>query len=134
IQGTVLDKSGATMSGATVEITSKELGITRSVVSNEEGYFRFDLLPIGRYSVKVTKEGFKSWLQTVEVMVGQTLTINPDLGVGSQTETIEVTGESPLADVTKTDVSLNITPTEVEQMPILNRDVADLAYLAPGVK
>src|SRR5205823_10620865 len=49
-------------------------------------------------------------------------------------ETVEVTGAAPLVDQTKTDVSQSITPSEVEQLPLIGRDVANLAYLAPGVK
>ncbi len=73
-------------------------------------------------------------LQTVELLVGQTTTANATLAPGSLTEVVEVTSEAPLVDLAKTSVSQQITPSEVEELPLLGRDVANLAYLAPGVK
>jgi hypothetical protein len=49
-------------------------------------------------------------------------------------ETVEVIGTAPLVDATKTDVSTNITPNQIQDLPLIGRDIADLAYLAPGVK
>src|SRR5437899_10017414 len=67
-------------------------------------------------------------------MIGQTATVNVELKTGSVSEIIEVTSEAPLVDLLKTSVSQNITPSEVQELPLLGRDVANLAYLAPGVK
>src|SRR5678815_2544207 len=53
---------------------------------------------------------------------------------GTATEIVEVSSEVPIIDQLKTDVSQNITPREVEELPMIGRDVANLAYLAPGVK
>src|SRR6202007_275811 len=72
--------------------------------------------------------------QTIEILVGQTATVNAELKPGSTSELIEVTSLAPLVDQEKTDVSQNITPTEVEQLPMVGRDVANFAYLVPGVK
>jgi hypothetical protein len=130
----VLDKSEAAVVGAEVVITSKATGTTRSVASSDTGAFRFDLLAAGSYTVKVSKNGFSTVTQTLELLVGQTATTNLVLSPGSVSETIEVTGEAPLIDVVKTSVSQQITPSEVQELPLLGRDVANLAYLAPGVK
>ena len=134
IQGTVLDKSEGSVVGAEVIISSKDTGSTRSVMTSESGAFRFDLLPAGFYTVKVSKAGFSTVIQTVELLVGQTVTTNLTMNPGSISETIEVTAEAQLIDVVKTSVSQQITPSEVEELPLLGRDVANLAYLAPGVK
>jgi hypothetical protein len=134
IEGTVLDKSQSSISGAEVTITSKATGTTRSATSSDAGTYRFDLLSAGFYTVKVSKEGFSSVVQTVELLVGQTLAANVTLNPGSVSETIEVTEQAPLLEVAKTSVSQNITPSEVQELPLLGRDVANLAYLAPGVK
>ena len=53
---------------------------------------------------------------------------------GGVSETVEVTATAPLVDQTKTDVSTNITPEQITELPLIGRDIADLAYLAPGVK
>src|SRR5579885_675744 len=134
IQGTVVDKAQAAVTGAEVVITSKATGTTRTAFSSDTGFYRFDLLAAGTYTVKISKQGFASVLQTVELLVGQTTTANATLAPGSLTEVVEVTSEAPLVDLAKTSVSQQITPSEVEELPLLGRDVANLAYLAPGVK
>src|SRR5690349_5321217 len=134
IQGTITDKSGAVVSGAQVVAKNKATDITRTTSSDETGSYRFELLPAGVYTVTVTKTGFGAFTQTIEILVGQTATINAELKPGAENEVIEVTSESPLLDQAKTDVSQNITPKEVEDLPMVGRDVANLAYLAPGVK
>ncbi|HYL87123.1 MAG TPA: TonB-dependent receptor [Candidatus Angelobacter sp.] len=134
IQGTVTDKSGAVVVGAQVVAKSKATDLTRTTTSSDAGDYRFELLPVGFYTVTVTKSGFATVSQTIEILIGQTATINVELKPGIMTEVIEVTSEAPLVDQSKTDVSQNITPTEVEQLPMVGRDVANLAYLAPGVK
>jgi outer membrane receptor protein involved in Fe transport len=134
IQGTVMDKSGAVVTGAQVVVKSKATDTTRTVTSSDTGYFRFELLPAGTYTVTVTKPGFATETQTIEILVGQTTTVNTELKPGATSEIIEVTSEAPVLDLAKTDVSQNITPREVQELPMVGRDVANLAYLAPGIK
>lgn len=134
IQGTVVDQTQAAVQGAQVVAKNKGNDTTRTTTTNEIGYYRFELLPVGVYTVTVTKTGFATFAQTIEIMVGQTATVNSELKPGATSETIEVTSEAPLFDEAKTSVSVNITPKEVEQLPMVGRDVANLAYLAPGVR
>lgn len=134
IQGTVTDKSAAVVTGAQVVAKSKATDLSRTTTTSDTGYYRFDLLPVGVYTVTVSKTGFATVAQTVEIMVEQVATINVELKTGSVSEVIEVTSEAPIVDQQKTSVSQNITPSEVEELPMVGRDVANLAYLAPGVK
>ena len=134
IQGTITDKSSAVVTGAQVVATFKATGLTRTATTNDSGSYRFDFVQAGNYEVRVTKQGFASVVQTTELLVGQSATVNVTLNPGSATEVVEVTGSSPLVDLTKTSVSQDITPTEVAELPLVGRDAANLAYLAPGVK
>src|SRR5437016_2614924 len=134
IQGTVTDKSGAVVSGAHVVAKNKATDVSRTTTTSDEGYYRFELLPVGTYTVTVSKDGFGTVTETIETFIGQTATANAELKPGATSEIIEVTSEAPLIDQLKTSVSQNITPTEVEELPMVGRDVANLAYLAPGVK
>ncbi len=134
IQGTVTDKSNAVVAGAQVIATFKATGLTRTATTNDTGSYRFDLLQAGNYEVKITKQGFATVIQTAELLVGQSAAVNVTLSPGATTTVVEVTGTAPLVDVDKTSVSQNITPTEVEELPLVGRDAANLAYLAPGVK
>jgi outer membrane receptor protein involved in Fe transport len=134
IQGTITDKSQAVVVGAQVTITSQATNATRTGTTSETGAYRFDLLPAGIYQVKILKEGFRSVIQNAEVLVGQSATVNAALEPGAATQVVEVSGVAPLVDITKTSVSQEITPSEVSELPLVGRDAANLAYLAPGVK
>ena len=134
IQGTVFDQSQAVVGGADVTVTSKATGERRSAMSSEVGTYRFDFLTAGAYTVKVTRSGFAAVVQGVDLLVGQTAIANVTLTPGATTEVVEVTGAAPLVDLGKSGVSQNITPTEVQELPMVGRDVANLAYLVPGVK
>src|SRR5437763_6698533 len=134
IQGTVTDKSGAVVSGAQVVAKNKATDVSRTATTSDEGYYKFELLPVGTYTVTVSRAGFGTVAQTIETLIGQTATANAELKPGATSEIIEVTSEAPLIDQLKTSVSQSITPSEVEELPMIGRDVANLAYLAPGVK
>src|ERR1035438_4505240 len=134
IEGTVIDQSQGVIVGAEVLVSNKATGEKRSAPTNGVGNYRFDLLSAGAYTVKTSKQGFSAIVQSVDLLVGQTVTANATLSPGAATETVEVTAAAPLVDMGKSGVSQNITPTEVEELPMVGRDVANLAYLAPGVK
>jgi hypothetical protein len=135
LQGTITDKSQAVISKAQVTITSKETGVSKTVTTNDTGAYRLDSLSAGMYSIKATASGFSSAeAKDVELLVGRTATQNFSLAPGAVSETVEVTSAAPLVDQTKTDVSTNITPEQITDLPLIGRDIADLAYLAPGVK
>jgi hypothetical protein len=134
LQGTVTDKSQAVIKSAEVTITNKDTGAIRTVTTNDTGEYRIDAQP-GIYSVKTKAAGFSvAEVKQIELSVGRTTTQNFTLNPGGVTETVEVTAAAPLVDQTKTDVSANITPQQITDLPLIGRDIADLAYLAPGVK
>ncbi|HKE31471.1 MAG TPA: TonB-dependent receptor [Candidatus Angelobacter sp.] len=135
LQGTVVDKSQAVLGGAEVSLTSKATGETRTAKTNGAGEYKFDLIPAGFYSLKASATGFSTAeAKDVEILIGRTATQNFTLNPGTVSETIEVTTTAPLVDQAKTDVSTNITPEQIQDLPLIGRDIADLAYLSPGVK
>jgi outer membrane receptor protein involved in Fe transport len=135
LAGVVRDSSGALVAGASVKLESTTTGVTRETSTNAAGEYRFDLVPAGTYKVTVSMTGFETHvMQGVVLAVGQTTTNNATLSVGQQTQTITVEGSSPLINTEQTDIGTAVTPQQVENLPMLGRDVANLAYLAPGVK
>jgi len=135
LQGTITDQSGAAIKATKVEITSKEQGWSRSTETNDTGFYRFELLPAGTYGIKVGAAGFTTAeAKDVVVQVGSTTTQNFTLKPGAVSEVVEVTSAEPLVDIQKTDVSTNITPQQIQELPLISRDIADLAFLSPGVK
>src|SRR4051794_22959983 len=135
LQGTITDKSQAVIGKAVVTLTNKETGAIRTTNASDAGEYRFDSLSAGVYSLKATAPGFSTVeTKNLELLVGRTSTQNFTLNPGGVSETVEVTATAPLVDQTKTDVSMNITPEQITDLPLIGRDIADLAYLAPGVK
>ena len=133
--GTVTDKSQAVVSGADVTVTNKGTGATRSTKTNASGEYRLEALAAGIYNVKISAKGFSSAeAKDLELLVGATATQNINLVPGAVSEIVEVTTTAPLVDQQKTDVSTNITPEQITDLPLIGRDIADLAYLSPGVK
>lgn len=135
LEGTISDKVEAVISGATVTINNQATGVTRTVTTNDKGAYRFELLSAGIYSLKVTATGFAAAVTDgVELLVGRTTTLDYTLNPGLATETVIVTGEPPIVDTQRTDLSLNLSPSDVRDLPLNGRDFANLAFLAPGVK
>ncbi len=136
LQGTVTDKTGAVIPGAEVKITSKETGQVRTDTTTGQGTYAFNLLPSGHYEVRVSVKGFATAIyNNVEMFVSRTTTIDAQLAPSQQAETVTVEASgAALVDLQKTDVSLPITQSDVENMPLNGRDFVNLAILAPGAK
>jgi outer membrane receptor protein involved in Fe transport len=134
IVGTATDSTGAVVVGAKVTATNKATGATRSTTSSASGDFRFDQVSPSSYLVKVSRDGYATYAQSFDLLVGQTATVAATLKVGAASEVVEVHSSEVLIDLAKTEVAQQISTTEVENMPILGRDSANLAYLVPGVK
>ena len=134
-KGPVSDPTGAVLSAAAVKVVNKSNGLTREGTTNGSGVYRFDLLSPGTYKVSISAKGFSSRdFDNVALAVSQTTTIDTTLTVGNQTEIVNVEGQAPLIDSTRSDVSLPITPQQLKDLPMNGRDFANLAVLAPGVR
>jgi hypothetical protein len=134
ITGIVRDTSGAVLPGVTVEASSPILiEKTRSVVSSGDGVYRIvNLLP-GTYTVTATLPGFATYKRdAIEIAGDFTATINIDLRVGTQEETITVTGASPIVDVQSTQRQHVLSSDLVDQLPT-GKYVVNLGVLLPGV-
>src|SRR5437588_7602087 len=136
LSGTVTDKNGAVVKGAIVTATNKANGLTRSATTNDNGEYKLDLLPAGSYDIKVNSTGFAdATSENVELLVGTTNNLNFALNPAGVSGTVTITsGETELVSKEKTDISMNITPRDVQDLPLNGRDLANLAYLAPGAK
>src|SRR5438105_4475159 len=136
LSGTVLDKNQAAIKGASVTATNKATGKTRTATTNDSGEYKIDLLPAGRYDIKVNSTGFAdATSENVELLVGNTNNLNFTMNPGGVSGSVTITSsETELVSKEKTDISVNITPRDVQDLPLNGRDLANLAYLAPGAK
>src|SRR5262250_2411977 len=131
LSGTVTDPSGAVIANANV--TTQGPTGERSATTDAEGRFMIQLLIPGYYSVKVSKEGFKTAeVKSAEVVTGRTSTVAMKLELGTSATTIEVSATSVQVDTTSTAVGSNLTDTFYQSVPVA-RGVTGLFYAAPGV-
>ena len=136
LQGTIVDPSQTILGNrAEVTIINRETGAIRTVHTNDAGEYHFELLPAGTYTIKVNAPGFAGAVaRNVEVLLGRTTKQNFTLQLGPVSETVEVITTAPLLDQNKTDVSSSVTQEQITELPLIGRDIADLAYLSPGIK
>src|SRR5262245_46721942 len=133
ISGTVTDPSDAVIPGATVQVTDEGTGITRDALTNNAGAFQFPDLHSGRYTVKVSLQGFQSALYSkVVVEAGRTTDLHVRLTVGATTEAVTVSGAAPVLETTQNTVSSTIDRKQVIELPLASRDAFGLARLVPG--
>src|SRR2546426_228926 len=133
ITGAVKDSSGAIIPGATVTAKNVETGLTRTDVTNGQGEYRLPSLPPGRYAVSTELIGFSTETRPdIVLIIEQTAIINFALKPAAISETVTVTGESPIVDITKSDVSTSISTQQIQDLPVASRRWIDLAMLTPG--
>ena len=134
IEGTVADQTGAMVSGAELTATHTATGATFKTTSKEDGFFEFPLLPVGLYDVAVKKQGFATLAEKgVKLTIGAKLTLRLALKVSSTSETVVVTGEAPVVETTRTEVSATVDDRAVANLPTNGRNFIDFVLLTPGV-
>jgi hypothetical protein len=134
IEGTITDQTGATLPGVSITVSNLDTGDTRVVVSNQAGVYRAPLLPLGRYRVAAELQGFKKYEQQgLTLSAGQTAVINVSLSVGNLSESVTVTGESPIAEPGKIDLGRTIGETEIRNLPLVSRNPYNFAFLQANV-
>src|SRR5258708_35979458 len=134
LEGTVTDKSGAVVAGATVTVTNQATGVSHSTFTGPAGFYRITGLPPGNYKLDVEAASFKKSSRS-DVQVGsETATAaNVTLEGGSASETVTVTGAPPALETEDANVQGTISSIEVQSLPEINRDPYELIRLAPGV-
>jgi hypothetical protein len=134
ISGLVTDPTGAIIAGAKVTVESLATGVVQSTVTTSGGLYTFISLNPGVYLVTASREGFKSVaLDNVNVSLDHTSALNITLSVGSVTEVVKVTESSSLVDTSNSTVGQLISAQTIDRVPLLTRNVFDLAQLSPGV-
>jgi hypothetical protein len=124
LYGSVTDKTGAVIPGATVIATNIGTNQARTAQTNAEGGYRLEFLPIGDYSLEVSAQGFKKFLQkgiTLEVNVTQRA--DASLDVGSQTEEVDVNATVDLVNTENAQVGRTVEHNELTTLPIVGRNV-----------
>jgi outer membrane receptor protein involved in Fe transport len=133
VTGTVTDNTGAAVPGAEVKVVSDETGLSRTVVTSDDGNFTASELPPGRYTLAVTKNGFRvSTVKGVAVSVTSVARANVSLSPGQVQENVTVQADIPLVETTSNTMGGTIEGKAAVDLPVNGRDFTKLLVLVPG--
>jgi hypothetical protein len=134
INGRVIDPSGSSVAQANVTAVNKSTGYSRTVQTNGDGEYSLQALPVGTYDITVEHSGFRKETRTVTVQIGDVLTLDLNLVLGSVSQETTVQAEAPVTEPTQTQVSTVITQNQIQNLPVNGREFIDFALLSPAVQ
>ncbi len=133
IQGQVLDRSGAAISGATVTVTNIATGAERKSQTNETGTYIFTSLAPGSYRVRVEAAGFRTAVHdAVQLLVNSPVRLNVNMQVGGAQETVEVSATAERLNTIDASVGNAMGERQIAELPLEARNVVGLLSLQPG--
>jgi hypothetical protein len=131
--GTVSDKAGAVISGATVKAISQGTGISREAKTDDSGRYLIPLLPVAYYAIRVESPGFApSEQKDVRLQVDEHRELDFALVPASVTTAVEVSATEVAVQTTNATLGQVITSEQVAELPLNGRDFVQLATLTPG--
>src|ERR1700722_17909236 len=134
LRGTVSDPQGAAIAGATVTLVNTDTNYTLVSTSDGNGIYNFNALPPAPYRLTVQHEGFtQKVLEHVQIIPEQLNSLDLQLAVGQVATTVTVSDTTQTLDTETATLSGTVTSEQIQHMPSFNRDVFQLAQLAPGV-
>jgi hypothetical protein len=133
ITGTAKDETGGVLPGVTVTARHLQTNLTKETVTSDQGAYTLSYLPVGTYDVVFTLSGFKTFTaRGIDVHVNDRLELPARLSVGDLSEVVEVIAGNTLVQPTPQVQNL-MGPTQVQELPLNNRNFVQLASLVPGV-
>lgn len=134
ISGTVKDQTGGVIPGASVVLMNTALGTSFDAVTDAQGAYSFPNVPVGRYDLTITLEGFKPLKRTgLAVDINSRLQIDGTLEVGGQTETVTVTANTVHVETTSTQIGEVVPADTMTTLSLNGRSFTDLLAIQPGV-
>jgi len=134
VNGRITDAQGAAVPGVSITAAQASTGFVRTVTSDAEGVYRLTALPVGIYELKVELPGFRTVVRPgIIVNVSQTIDVNFQLDLAAVQESVTVTAESPLIQVSASAVGGVVDIGRIESLPLNGRQFANLAATIPGV-
>jgi len=133
VQGSVQDPSGAAIPKATVDLLNVKTNTMRTAATDAAGNFDFESLAPGTYRITTTASGFRKSEVNITLLTEQKMSVPITLQVGSVTEAVTVTTESPVVDTADSRTQMTLENQAVAQLPIVGRNLVTLVTMAPGV-
>lgn len=134
VSGIVTDPHGAAVPGATVTVMSVATGVSKTATTDTNGSYTVPLLQPKEYTVSAEAAGFQKVQRTgIRLEINQTAEVNLQLAVSGMTETVEVSGISPLLVTQQSSIDQTIEQKFIEDLPLADQDIFQFVQLAPGV-
>jgi len=134
LEGNVRDSSGAAISGTQVSVRNTFTSQSRTVTTDEHGFFRAEQLGVGTYEVRVEQAGFAPYQRTgVVLSLGLTIHLDVVLSLASASERVTVSAQTSTIDTSQTSVVSSVDQERIEELPVRSRDYLDFVLLAPAV-
>jgi hypothetical protein len=134
IRGRVVDQTNSPIAQANVTAENVQTGFSRTLETAEDGYYVLPNLPLGSYTVTVSKSGFDTQRHTGVVLdAGTEATIDAQLNVGRASTTVEVSGGAPVVEPSRTSIGRTISHQEVDNLPLTSRNPYNFILFQPGV-
>lgn len=136
IAGTVTDSNGATVAAATITILEVDTGTVNTVTSSDVGSYRVPELSPGTYSVKIERAGFETFKQEQVILsIDQVAEIDAKLSVGSDQQTVTVSGGAPVIQTESSSIGLVVDSATIQNTPLNGHvSILGLINLVPGVQ
>ncbi|MGA8617131.1 MAG: carboxypeptidase-like regulatory domain-containing protein, partial [Candidatus Sulfotelmatobacter sp.] len=133
LAGTVTDKAGAVVSGATVRATAQETGLSREAKTDDSGHYLIPLLPVAHYTIRVESQGFQNTEQRdIRLQVDEHREVDFTLAPASVTSMVEVNATEVAVETANPTLGQVITSEQVADLPLNGRNFVQLATLTPG--
>ena len=132
IAGTVQDSTGAAIPNATITITDVDRGSVYHTQSSSDGNFSQTHLLAGHYQIKVESPGFGAFTANATVQVDATTSVDVKLSLANVQTSVQVTDVTPLLTTDRAEIATTLTGTQVQQLPVLDRNVTNLLLVVPG--
>lgn len=134
VLGTLLDTTGAPVSGATIQMEEVRKGVKLSARSGNAGNYEFIAIPIGRYRLRVEQSGFRAQSsQEFELTIGVRQRVDFRLEVDSVQTSVQVTAEVPILQTDSSDRGQTIAAQQIRELPLAGRAYSELIYLSSGI-
>ncbi len=134
IRGRVTDPANAPIAQAKVTVENTGTGLSRSAETEDDGYYVLPNLPLGAYTVTISKEGFDTQHNSDVVLnAGTEATINAQLRVGAVTTSVEVSGGAPIVDPSRVSTGRTISFEETDSLPLTSRNPYNFILFQPGI-
>jgi hypothetical protein len=132
IRGTVTDSTGALLPGVTVTVTDTNTGVTKTLVTNNDGLYDTSSIVIGNYSLTFEKTGFAKFERSSITLQVGTSTVNASLKVGSTSQEVVVNTDIPLLTTESGEQSTTLEAKTMSQLPQVSEDWENFIILLPG--